>query len=531
MEKFEPKDDPVYNNPSSSTDVSISTTCKACNKDFTVSTIFKHVSHNKSCKDIYSSEEIKAFRDWKRQREEQGRNRKYDAAKRKERYLNEKKRKLDDYNVSKDEDRPTSDIVSSKCLGCKFNFKRATILKHVSHSPSCRSHYSRDDISELDSWTNQVKDQKRSEKRKMLYQPEARRAKYLKEKETKNNQKTGSDIEKQPSSTNLVTISTRCKRCKVLFNDSTIRKHISHNKLCKAAYSDEEMREFDTWKNERRNKRHYEKVGKFIEKPEDRYSLKGQSFSKVYNEAINVACNHFLANLKAEAVTFLHKTEYSKEIYDQTLNSIFSQRLWMTYFEDENFLKNCDKTRWKTKYLISPPNVPEVCPYLDSKSPCQFHCSVSILVDLIEKSMELAFEEFLERNTSKIATALAEKTYKNPCYSDYFECQIHGEFKKSTYKKSFAKFYHDKAFISIYDAAYDKNNTAEDLSKYLFEEKVIKEVLEKSNDYVVETMSTFIYEEMKTKFPLSQKHYDAWKCWLDRQMQNFGCILNLSNTL
>ena len=56
-------------------------------------------------------------------------------------------------------------------------------------------------------------------------------------------------------------------------------------------------------------------------------------------------------------------------------------------------------------------------------------------------------------------------------------------------------------------------------------------MLETSLENVVKTMSSFIYEEMKTKFSIKQIHYDAWRSWLDREKQNFGNVLHLSNTL
>ena len=71
--------------------VSISTQCNACEKYFTESTIFKHISHSYSCKAEYSNEEIQAFKDWARQRKELGRMpKKHDSVKRRERYLKEK---------------------------------------------------------------------------------------------------------------------------------------------------------------------------------------------------------------------------------------------------------------------------------------------------------------------------------------------------------------------------------------------------------------------------------------------------------
>ena len=577
MAALEEKRSPEYDIPSTSTNTSVSTTCKSCKKEFAVSTIFKHVSHRPTCKANYTNEEIQAFKNWKRERDEAGRNRKkHDPVKRKERYLREKDKKIT-YSVSQDEGKSSSEYVSSQCQGCKINFTKATILKHISHSPSCQNLYTKDDISELDAWTKQRKDQKRALKRKKCYDPEVRRAKYNEQKEMKNKLKPVLGGAHQSVNSKSVTVTTRCKNCNVLFNRSSIRKHISHS-ICKASYSEEEQREFRKWtdktKSEKRKvsynstkrklayekdkakiaskyqenkakiaskyqenkakiaERYYEKVGKYKEKPIDRFSLEGQSFIKVYDQAFEVACSNFVKHLITEAVIFLHESEYYDEIYEKTFDSIFTSKLWMNYFEDDHFSKNCEETSWKTKYLNLHPKVPELCPYVYSKIPCQFHCSDLLLVELIEKSMDLAFERSLEKNTSKIATALARKSYGNPCYSDYFEHQIQNKFKKLTYKKIFAKFYHDAAFVSIYNAAFDESDIAKETCKNVRkEENVMKLVLEKSDEYVLGTISSFICGEMKTKFKLTKKHHDAWRGWLDREKQNSGSILYLSNTL
>ena len=149
MAALEGKRSPEYDIPSTSTNTSVSTTCKSCKKEFAVSTIFKHVSHRPTCKANYTNEEIQAFKNWKRERDEAGRNRKkHDPVKRKERYLREKEKKITS-SLSQDEEKSSSEYVSSQCLGCKVNFTKATILKHISHSPSCRNVYTKDDISEL----------------------------------------------------------------------------------------------------------------------------------------------------------------------------------------------------------------------------------------------------------------------------------------------------------------------------------------------------------------------------------------------
>ena len=48
--------------------LAISTQCKSCKKEFTESTIFKHIIHKKSCKVAYSNEEIQLYHQWSKQR-------------------------------------------------------------------------------------------------------------------------------------------------------------------------------------------------------------------------------------------------------------------------------------------------------------------------------------------------------------------------------------------------------------------------------------------------------------------------------
>ena len=70
--------------------VCLSARCKACDKDFTASTIFKHISHKRSCKALYSTEEIRAFRDWRRKRYQDTQRELYDPVIGKEKRLKQK---------------------------------------------------------------------------------------------------------------------------------------------------------------------------------------------------------------------------------------------------------------------------------------------------------------------------------------------------------------------------------------------------------------------------------------------------------
>ena len=191
--------------------ISVSTQCKVCERDFTESTIFKHVSHRPSCKAGYSEEEIKAFQDWKKQRDQLIRKRKSNPAKRREWYLKQKEKKLSNSIHSKGGQKEYSgnNFVSTTCLGCKVTFNESTILRHISKSSICEEQYPKEDLRELDAWTKERKEQKRGKKRKLTYDPVKRRATYLINKAKKDNQMQQG--EKPLPDSAPVTVSTLCK--------------------------------------------------------------------------------------------------------------------------------------------------------------------------------------------------------------------------------------------------------------------------------------------------------------------------------
>ena len=69
--------------------------------------------------------------------------------------------------------------VSNHCKGCDKDFEASTILKHLSHTASCKSAYS---IKEIQAFRN-MKKKRRNEVKKDSYDPNERRKKYQKEKE------------------------------------------------------------------------------------------------------------------------------------------------------------------------------------------------------------------------------------------------------------------------------------------------------------------------------------------------------------
>ena len=221
--------------------ISVSTQCKVCLKDFTISTIFKHVSHSTTCQAGYSNYEIQAFKTWKKERDDLIKKPNHDPIKRRERYLRQKEKKFSISLNQEDQTECSSSgpvMVSTLCKGCKVLFNSVTIFKHISHSKSCKTIYSDKEIREYEKWANERRNQAKSLKHKSSYDPLKRAQLYQQNKE----------------------------------------------KIAKI---------------------YHEKISKFKEKPKDRASLKGQSFVKIFNKAYDEGCDKFYEQLCKKAHQFL----------------------------------------------------------------------------------------------------------------------------------------------------------------------------------------------------------------------------------
>ena len=198
-------------------------------------------------------------------------------------------------------------------------------------------------------------------------------------------------------------------------------KRARRNKSRKNLYNKTERHERHLRNKNTVRKKYHENVGKYIEKPSDRKSLKGQAFAKIFDEAFDDSCNEFFTNLCCEADDIVSNDEHYNAISDKTLDSIFSQELWrksITHFSRE---------------------VCQNFSYEKIHKPCLFHCPDSALADLIEFSMISAFDKTLEENIIKISKGLARKAWFHP---DINLQKIRWQ-KEQIYKKVFAEFYYD----------------------------------------------------------------------------------------
>ena len=167
---------------SANQEIDVSTQCKACKKDFSRSSILRHISHKVSCKGSYSLEEIQLFHFWNKRRNEKGRKRQHDPVKRHQRHIKEMGEKVLGSVVKNGSDKQLIDTkdckITTRCKSCKKCFTASTIFKHISHSKLCKKSYSMDDLQEFDEWT---KDRKQ-ERRRTSYDPDKRRQRYKQNK-------------------------------------------------------------------------------------------------------------------------------------------------------------------------------------------------------------------------------------------------------------------------------------------------------------------------------------------------------------
>ena len=373
---------------------------------------------------------------------------------------------------------------STQCKTCKKNFKQSTILKHITFKASCRINYTDEEIQLYHQWSKERHNKKRLTKLKKSYNPAKRRERHLQEQKKKDQLKAKSN--KSP----FVSVSTRCKSCKIVFPKSSIFRHISHNKKCLSFYSDDEIQSFSDWRGERRNesqrksydctrrqqkgqryldnkaditKRYHENIGKYIEKPSDRKTIKGQSFAKIFDKAFDDAVNEFFADLclKIEGIV------------------------------TKNDIDNDDKT-------------------LD--------------------------HEKLEEKIVQQTKAMASKLWWHPF--PRFQ-NIYKE-KDKLYKDAFAIFYHGTPFLEAYNKTYDScldevmnshhtcctELTSVDVAlcgsvekhcEGIFERSFFMAIMEASEEYVIKYMIEFLVEEFEKKFPLTPQHQDRIKNWLKRE--------------
>lgn len=166
--------------------VAVSTKCKVCHVDFEQSTIYKHISHKPSCKAKYSSEEIKVYQDWAREKKNENRRKAYDPVKSKKRPYNqigrqrpkmatlspnkskeENPKKTSNIDASKvtstSDDSDANIVVSTICKVCHGDFEEKTIYKHISNKASCKAEYSNEEIKVYQEWARDRRNERRRE--------------------------------------------------------------------------------------------------------------------------------------------------------------------------------------------------------------------------------------------------------------------------------------------------------------------------------------------------------------------------------
>ena len=199
--------------------------CKGCSNCF--KSILKHISHSKTCKKFYSSDEMSALRDKSTARKYAKRRKSYDPSKR-AKMLGDKLNKKNEEKTTPHKRQPAAETEIIECIGCNFSFKKEHILKHIVKSAKCsKIYYSPSLKSELDN-IRTISKIRSNKKNKECYQniKQTVAEDYSVNMLIKEQMKEGSE-----------NLRIQCKSCKRSFEKKEILRHMAKSIMCNSFYS------------------------------------------------------------------------------------------------------------------------------------------------------------------------------------------------------------------------------------------------------------------------------------------------------
>ena len=128
------------------------------------------------------------------------------------------------------------------CRGCNISFPIKTIVQHATKKASCNTAYSQEQLEALRIRSKEISNAKH--KIKMAERYQIKKSHYRE----KNRVDEPSTSSQEKLSVELLSI---CKSCKIKFEDTSILRHITHEKSCQNNYDDEDIKFIRSWSKER----------------------------------------------------------------------------------------------------------------------------------------------------------------------------------------------------------------------------------------------------------------------------------------
>ena len=88
--------------------------------------------------------------------------------------------------------------------------------------------------------------------------------------------------------------------------------------------------------------------------------------------------------------------------------------------------------------------------------------------------------------------------------------------------------HHLDSIMADIETFYSKFGTIEEHCNTYFEEKLFKEIINRSKDSVLKKISIFIEKEFQLVFEFGQQEQDVWRRWLEHNQRSWHKILNVS---
>ena len=210
---------------------------------------------------------------------------------------------------------------------------------------------------------------------------------------------------------------------------------------------------------------YHDNVGKYIEKPSDRKTIKGQSFKKVFDKAFDDAAHEFYVNLCLKIENIVTENSNNNNTFDDNLKS----------------------------------------EQLEEKI-------VQITKAMATKAWWHPFIRF-------------EKIYreKDKLYKDAFAIFYHGTAFLDAYNNTY-----DSCLDEVMNSHHIFCNeltcvdvairgSVEKHCEHIFESSFFEAMMEASEEYVIRYIIEFLVEEFEKKFPLTSDHQSKIRNWLKKE--------------
>ena len=248
--------------------LTLTDTCKSCNKTFPETSLLKHITHSKSCLKQYNEEfehEFGFLRYWAEQQKKD-----WDADNFTVNKASIYSKKVAQRKEKSEKKKAISDQLTETCKSCKKKFWDTSFLKHIGQKQSCKEEYTDEELDFITGW---AKERKRLYN--IDYREENKEALALKRSQKNKEQR---EKKQQDITAQHIQNSKKCFRSNKLTYERNAR---TENKIHFDVGKDNFFPVFQTFQTYKLSKEDSQKIGSFKNRFQDMFDKFEREIDKV----------------------------------------------------------------------------------------------------------------------------------------------------------------------------------------------------------------------------------------------------------